>query len=184
MKFKNILEIVAVAGLSILAGIALAAQDRYTLKVPNGLAFSEFRGYDSWSLIAISENNGVIAAILGNPVMVNAYRAGIPANGKPFPDGSKMAKIHWLPKKNEMDPGQPTQPGALLNIDFMAKDSKRFADSGGWGWGAFDYEAATDTFTPSTLADKPPQGNDARCGFACHTAAKDRDYVFTAYPKR
>ena len=83
-----------------------------------------------------------------------------------------------------MDPGQPTQPGVLLNIDFMVKNSKRFADSGGWGWGAFDYEPATDTFTPSTLVDNPPQGNDAKRGYACHTVAKNRDYVFTAYPKR
>jgi hypothetical protein len=66
----------------------------------------------------------------------------------------------------------------------MVKDSKRFADSGGWGWGEFKYDAASDTFTPQTLADIPPQGNDAKCGFACHTIVKAKDYVFTAYPKR
>ena len=75
-------------------------------------------------------------------------------------------------------------PGTLHDIDFMVKDSKRFADSGGWGWGAFNYDAASDTFTPATLADNPPQANDAKCGFACHTIVKAKDYVFTAYPKR
>jgi hypothetical protein len=48
----------------------------------------------------------------------------------------------------------------------------------------FEYEAASDTFRPGTLSDRPPQGNDAKCGFACHTAAKNQDYVFTEYPKR
>ena len=66
----------------------------------------------------------------------------------------------------------------------MVKDSKRFADSGGWGWAAFDYDAASDTFTPSNAASKPPQGHDAKCGFACHTQVKNRDYVFTEYGKR
>jgi hypothetical protein len=66
----------------------------------------------------------------------------------------------------------------------MVKDSKRFADSGGWGWAAFNYEAASDTFVPATAGDKPPQGNDAKCGFACHTIVKNRDYVFTEYGKR
>jgi hypothetical protein len=75
-------------------------------------------------------------------------------------------------------------PGTLLNVDFMVKDSKRFADSGGWGWAVFDYDAATDTFKPGTLAGNPPQGNDAKCGFACHTIVKTRDYVFTNYGKR
>ncbi len=185
MKSKDVLPIACCAVcLGIMATVVFAAQDRYTLKVPNGLAFSEFRGYDSWPVIAISENNGVIAAIVGNPTMISAYKSGIPGNGTPFPDGAKMAKIHWMPKKNELQPGQPTQPSTLLNVDFMVKDSTRFADSGGWGWAAFDYEPQTDTFTPATLADKPPQGNNAKCGFACHTAARNNDYVFTAYPKR
>ena len=95
-----------------------------------------------------------------------------------------MAKIHWNPKKNESAPGQPTVPGALHDVDFMVKDSKRFADSGGWGWAAFNYEAAVDTFVPATAGDNPPQGNDAKCGFACHTIVKNRDYVFTEYGKR
>ena len=166
------------------AGAAISAQDRYTLKVPNGLAFSEFRGYDGWQVIAISQNGGLIAVILGNPAMISAYKAGVPGNGRPFPDGAKMAKIHWNPKTNETAPGQPLVPGTLHDIDFMAKDSKRFADSGGWGYAEFEYDAASDTFRPGTLTDQPPQANDAKCGFACHTIVQKQDYVFTAYPKR
>jgi hypothetical protein len=48
----------------------------------------------------------------------------------------------------------------------------------------FEYDAASDTFTPGTLTAKPPQGNDAKCGFGCHTIVKDRDYVFTEYAHR
>jgi hypothetical protein len=166
------------------AGVAISAPDKYTVQVPNGLAFSEFRGYEDWPVIAISENEGKIAVIVGNPVMIDAYEAGVPGNGKPFPDGAKMAKIHWIPKKQETYPGQPTVPGTQHDADFMVKDSKRFADSGGWGWGAFEYDVASDVFRPATTANTPPQANDAKCGFECHTLVKDRDYVFTEYGKR
>ena len=64
------------------------------------------------------------------------------------------------------------------------KDSKRFADSGGWGYAMFEYDAASDTFRPGTTQDAPPQANDAKCGFGCHTIAKARDYVFTEYAHR
>ena len=166
-----------------LGGLVISAQDKYTVKVPGGLAFSEFRGYESWQTIAISRNDRVMAVILGNPEMIAAYQAGIPANGKPVPDGAKMAKIHWTPKKNQFFP-DASVPGELLNVDFMVKDSKRFADSGGWGWAVFDYNPKSATFTPGTLEGTPPQGNDAKCGLACHTAVKARDYVFTEYGKR
>src|SRR5580700_11664195 len=81
--------------------VALAAQDRYTLKVPDGLAFSDFRGYEDWQVVAPSQTDSanVMRVILANPVMMKAYRDGIPANGKPFPEGSKIAKIEWQPKK-------------------------------------------------------------------------------------
>src|SRR6188472_3109590 len=170
--------------LSFLAGLTLAvAQDKYTVKVPGGLAFSEFRGYEAWQTISISRNDKVMAVILGNPAMIKAYEAGIPANGKPVPDGARMAKIHWIPKKNQFFP-DASVPGELLNVDLMVKDSKRFADSGGWGWAVFDYNPKSATFTPGTLEGTPPQGNDAKCGLACHTAVKARDYVFTEYGKR
>jgi hypothetical protein len=176
--------VITVAFAVLAAGAAMSAQDKYSLKVPNGLAFSEFKGYEGWQTIAVSYNGGLLAVILGNPAMIDAYKAGIPGNGEPFPDGAKMAKIHWNPKKNETAPGQPLVPNTLHDVDFMVKDSKRFADSGGWGYGEFEYEAASDTFRPGTQADQPPQGNDAKCGFACHTVVTKQDYVFTAYPKR
>jgi hypothetical protein len=184
MKSKNISAIVAVAvSLAVVGSIALAAQDKYTVQVPDGLAFSEFRGYEGWQVVSISQDGGLLSVILANPAMINAYRAGIPANGKPFPDGAKMAKIHWNPTKMATFPAA-TVPGTLHDVDFMVKDSKRFADSGGWGWAVFEYEAAANGFRPGTTADKPPQGNDAKCGFACHTIAKARDYVFTDYSPR
>jgi hypothetical protein len=184
MKKTQITTITVIAVmLAVLGGIAVAQQDKYTVSVPGGLAFSEFRGYEGWQLVAISQNDKLVAAILANPVMIDAYLAGIPGNGKPFPDGAKMAKIHWNPKKNQYFENT-TVPGTQHDVDFMMKDSKRFADSGGWGWAVFNYDAASNTFTPGTLADEPPQANDAKCGFACHTLVETRDYVFTEYRKR
>ncbi len=162
---------------------AMSAQDKYTLKIPNGLAFSEFRGYEDWQIVSISHNGDHMAAIVANPVMIDAYRAGAPGNGKPFPDGSKMAKVHWNLKKMETFPAA-TVPDTQHDVDFMVKDSKRFQDSGGWGYGAFEYDAASGNFRPGTSADKPPQAADAKCGFACHTIVKTRDYVFTDYGHR
>jgi Cytochrome P460 len=182
---STLIGVSIVVSLAVLAaGAAISAPDKYTVKVSNGLAFSEFRGYEGWQTISISHNGPMLAVILGNPVMIGAYKAGIPGNGKPFPNGAKMAKIHWTAKKNETAPGQPLVAGALHDVDFMVKDTKRFSDSGGWGYGQFEYDASVDTFRPGTLADQPPQGNDAKCGAACHTVAKGQDYVFTQYPKR
>jgi hypothetical protein len=185
MRYPTRLMVIFAAVLAaVVCGRAISAQDKYTLKVPNGLAFSEFKGYEGWQVISISQNGELIAVILGNPAMIEAYKAGVPGNGKPFPDGAKMAKIHWNPKKNESAPGQPLVPNTLHDIDFMAKDSKRFSDSGGWGYGEFEYDAASDSFRFGTPADQPPQGNDAKCGFACHTVVAKNDFVFTAYGKR
>jgi hypothetical protein len=182
---SRVIKLSFTAALATLAiGAAISAQDRNTLKVPNGLAFSEFKGYETWETISLSHNGDKLAVILGNPAMIAAYKAGIPENGKPFPDGARMAKIHWNAKKNETAPGQPLVAGTLHDVDFMVKDSKRFSDSGGWGYGAFEYENASGTFRPGTTADQPPQANDAKCGFGCHTIVTKRDYVFTEYAKR
>jgi Cytochrome P460 len=192
MKSKRIPAVVivvvslAVSVLAVWGGRALYAQDagqaKYNVRVPNGLAFSEFRGYEGWQTISISQSDK-LAVTLGNPEMIKAYQSGIPGNGKAFPDGVKMAKVHWNPKKMETFPNTMV-PASLHDVDFMVKDSKRFADSGGWGWAAFKYDAASDTFKPFTMSDQPPQGNDAKCGLACHTIVKTRDYVFTDYGKR
>ena len=159
-----------------LGGNAISAQDKYTVKVPNGLAFSEFRGYEGWQTVAVSQTDDKIEVILANPAMIRAYLAGIPGNGKPFPNGSKMAKIHWNAKKSEDAPAPTTVPDTLHDVDFMEKDSKRFAETNGWGYAQFNYEAASDMFTA--------EGSGADCGAACHKIAAAKDYVFTVYGKR
>jgi hypothetical protein len=167
---------IAVASLAALGGIALAAQDKYTVRVPDGIAFSDFRGFEDWQTVAVSQSGDLIEVILGNPAMIDAYRAGLPGNGKHWPDGAKMAKIHWKAKKSAEAPDPTTVPDTLHDIDFMEKDSTRFPDSGGWGYGQFNYNVASDTFTP--------EGTGAKCGYACHTIVAAKDYVFTSYGKR
>jgi hypothetical protein len=171
-----LIVIIAVVLAVLVGGRAMSAQDKYTLQVPNGLAFSEFKGYEDWQTVAVSQTGELIEVILGNPAMINAYRAGVPGNGKHFPDGAKMAKIHWKAKKSADAPAPTTVPDTLDNIDFMEKDSKRFPDTGGWGYAQFNYGAASDTFAPS--------GSDAKCGYGCHTIVAAKDYVFTVYGKR
>jgi hypothetical protein len=188
MKRKSIGAVIFVgAFLCVLVALAIGAEgggeDKYTVHVPNGLSFSEFRGYEAWQIVSISQNGSLIAATLANPEMIKAYQSGVPGNGKPFPEGSKLAKIHWNPKKLETFPSA-TVPGTQHDVDFMVKDSKRFADSGGWGFAVFEYDGESGSFRPGTMADKPPQGNNASCGFACHTSVKTRDYVFTEYEHR
>ena len=135
MKGKNKLIGVgiSVALAALATGAAISAEDKYSLKVPNGLAFSEFRGYEGWQVVSVSYNGGRMAVILGNPEMIDAFKAGIPGNGKPFPNGAKLAKIHWEPINKVAFPGSPLVPNTLHDVDFMVKDSKKFADTGGWG---------------------------------------------------
>lgn len=168
-----------------LGGVAFAVstQDKYALKVPGGLAFSEFKGYESWQVVSVSEDGGRLAVVMANPIMIEAFHSGIPGNGRPFPDGSKMAKVHWDTKKLETF-AAATVPATQHDVDFMVKDSKRFADSGGWGYAVFERDKVSDTFSPGTQASNPPQGNDAKCGYACHTIVRGHDYVFTEFAKR
>jgi hypothetical protein len=174
----------AMLALAMLARAAISAQDKYNLKVPGGLAFSEFKGYEDWAVVAVHHTEDLVKAVVGNPITMDAFRAGIPGNGKPFPDGSKMAKVEWRPKKSADAPYDITVPGTVYDLDFMVKDAKRFADSGGWGYAVFKRDAATGQYTPATRTHRPPQGNDAKCGAACHTIVKTKDYVFTDYANR
>ena len=136
MKSKSMLISVGISvALAILAtGAAISAQDRYSVKVPNGLAFSEFKGYENWQVVSVSHNGDMLAVILGNPAMIEAYKAGIPGNGKPFPDGAKLAKIHWSARKNESAPGQPlvAGPPSMTRISWlrMARGSRIAGDGG------------------------------------------------------
>jgi len=171
---------IAILGFTVLGGIALAAQDKYTVKVPDGLAFSEFKGFENWQTVAVSQatigSDKLIEVILGNPAMIAAYRAGKVGDGKLVPNGARMAKIHWNAKQSAEAPSPTTVPDTLHDIDFMVKDSKRFQATGGWGYAQFNYDAATDTFTPL--------GTGSGCGYACHTIVRAKDYVFTSYGKR
>ena len=158
-------------------------ESKYALKVPGGLAFSEFRGYEDWAVVSAQHTEDLVKVVVGNPTTMAAFRAGVPGNGKPFPDGSRMAKVEWRPKKSADDPGV-TVPGTVYDLDFMVKDSKRFADSGGWGYAVFKQDNSSAGYTPATLTHKPPQANDARCGTACHMGARAKDFVFTEFAKR
>jgi hypothetical protein len=185
MKGKNILISVGISvAIAAMATGAAISQEKYSLKVPDGLAFSEFRGYEGWEVVSISYNGGRMAAILGNPEMIEAFKAGIPENGKPVPNGAKLAKIHWEPTNKASFPGSPLVPNTLHDVDFMVKDSKRFADSGGWGYAVFEYDVTAAAYRPGNSDDHPPQENNAKCGAACHTIAAKHDYVFTDYAKR
>jgi Cytochrome P460 len=168
--------VIMVVMLAALGGVVLAAQDKYTVQVPNGLAFSDFRGFEDWQSVAVSQAGDLIEVILANPVMIDAYKAGVPGNGKPFPDGSKIAKIHWKAKQSAEAPSPTTVPDTLHDVDLIERDSKRFPDTGNWGYAQFNYDTASDTFTP--------EGNGTNCGYACHTLVKAKDYIFTAYGKR
>jgi hypothetical protein len=165
-------------------------QDKYTLQVPGGLSFSEIRGYENWQVVgpSFTQSADVIRVIVANPVMIEAYREGIPGNGQPFPDGSKTAKLLWIPKQITTPPfsasNPDTVPGDLSRIEFIVKDSKRFPDTHGWGYAVFDYDAASGTFAPATETSKSPQGHDAKCGAACHTLTPSTDFIFTAYAQR
>jgi hypothetical protein len=163
---------------------ASKSQDKYSVRVPGGLSFSEFKGFEDWSVVAVSQNGPNISPILGNPTVIEAFEAGIPENGKPFPEGSKMAKLHWIATKDVTETGGPLVPSGLREIEFMLKDSKRFTDSHGWGYGDFHFEASSNSWRPGDLQDKPPQANDAKCGAACHESVPDRNYVFTHYGPR
>ena len=177
LNSKNIPAIAIVAAtLAVAVSMALAAQDRSTLKVPNGLAFSEFTGYETWEDVAVSQTETGLKVIAANAAMINAYKDGAPGNGKPFPDGSKIAKIEWTSKKSTESPYFVMVPDALKSLSFIEKDSKRFPDTSGWAYAQFHNDAASDTLTPV--------GSDATCGFACHTIVKAKDYIFTAYPRR
>jgi hypothetical protein len=177
MRGRNIAMIAIVMAVpAVLGGLALAAQDRYALKVPNGLAFSDFRGYDTWQPVAVSQTEKGMKLIAANDAMINAYRGGIPGNGKLFPNGSKIVKIEWTFKKNAQSPYFVNIPDTLKSISFIEKDSEKFPGTHGWAYAQFEYDAGSETLKPSV------QG--AECGYACHSKVAAQDYTYTAYPKR
>ena len=188
-KRKHIASVMIVSASVLVAG-TLAAQDRFSLKSPNGISFSEFKGYETWQVIAsampddaggcgTSPAPGCIKAILGNPVMIKAYQDGIPANGRPVPDGAMMAKIEWQKARDPLLAYGAIVPGALAEVAFMMKDAKRFPGTDGWGYATFKPDASSDMW--KVFGDSPAFANTCH---GCHTRVKARDFVFTKYAKR
>ena len=178
MKRRSKLTIaIGTAVLAVLVATVVYAQDKYSLKSPSGIAFSDFRGYEDWSVVSSARTEEILKVIVANPAMIKAYKAGVPVNGEPFPEGSMIVKLQWKLKKSTEAPFAVEVPDVFSQAFVMEKDSKRFAKSGGWGYAVFNYEAASDKFTadPKSLSD---------CGFACHTPVKAKDYIFHPYQKR
>jgi hypothetical protein len=167
----------AVAVLAVLVATAVYAQDKYLLKSPSGIAFSDFRGYEDWSVVSSARTDEILKVIVANPKMIKSFKAGVPVNGQPFPEGSMIVKLQWKLKKSTEAPFVVEVPDVFSQAFVMEKDSKRFAKSGGWGYAVFNYEAASEKFTadPKSLSD---------CGYACHTPVKAKDYIFHPYQKR
>ncbi len=177
----------AVAVLAVLGAALLFAQgqdknnnkntDKYSLISPSGIAFSDFRGYEDWADVSSARTDEILKVIVANPIMIKAFKAGVPVNGQPFPDGSMIVKLQWKHKKSTEAPFVVEVPDVFSQAFVMEKDSKRFAKSGGWGYAVFNYDPASDKFSadPKSLSD---------CGFACHTPVKAKDYIFHPYQKR
>lgn len=167
---------IAAALLAGLTGTVGYAQDKYALKSPSGIAFADFRGYEDWAVVSSARTDEVLKVIVANPLMINAYKAGIPGNGLPFPEGSRIAKLQWSFKKSTEAPFAVDVPDAPTQAFFIEKDSKRFPKTGGWGYALFNHDnkAGAMTADPAT----------ADCGHSCHLAVKARDYIFHPYQKR
>jgi hypothetical protein len=169
--------VTAVAVLAVLVATAVYAQDKYSLKSPSGIAFSDFKGYEDWAVVSSARTDEVLKVIVGNPTMITAYKAGVPGDSQPFPEGSMIVKLQWKPKKSAEAPFVVDVPDVFKQAFVMEKGSKRFPKTGGWGYAVFNYDAASDKFTADekSLAD---------CGHSCHVAVKAKDYIFHPYQKR
>lgn len=168
-------RLAAAALLAILSAVVLYAQDqKYSLKSPGGIAFADFKGYEDWSVASSARTEEVLKVIVASPAMIKAYKTG---KGQPFPEGSRIVKLQWQPKKSAEAPFVVDVPAVFKQAFVMEKDSKRFPKTGGWGYAVFNYDAASDKFTadPTALQD---------CGHSCHVAVKDKDYIFHPYEKR
>jgi hypothetical protein len=167
----------AVAALTVLVVAAADPPDKYSLKSPSGIAFSDFRGYEDWPVLSSARTDQVQKVIVANPLMIAAFKAGVPGNGRTFPDGSMVVKLQWTQKKSKEAQFDVDVPDAFSQVFLMEKDSKRFPTTGGWGYAVINYDAATATYSadPKSLAD---------CGNTCHTVVKAKDYIFHPYEKR
>jgi len=177
MKRKRIMTIAtAVLAFVVTAVYAQQKFDKYSLKSPGGIAFADFRGYEDWTVVSSARTDDVLKVIVANPTMINAYRAGVPGNGKAFPEGSKIAKLQWSFKKSTEAPFAVDVPDAATQAFLMEKNSKRFPETGGWGYALFNHDVKTGTMTADPAK--------ADCGHVCHIAVKSKDYIFHPYQTR
>ena len=177
--------VIVVTVLAVLVAVAVYAQDKespnaqdkYSLKSPSGIAFSDFRGYEDWSAVSSARQDEILKVIVGNPTMITAFKAGVPGNGQPFPEGSMIVKLQWKQKKSTEAQFAVDVPDVFTQAFVMEKDSKRFPKTGGWGYAVFNYDAVSGKFTADdkSLSD---------CGNACHTVVKAKDYIFHPYEMR
>jgi hypothetical protein len=100
MQRKSKMTIATATAMLGVAGMAVYAQDKYALKTPDGIAFSDFKGYEDWAVVSSARTDEVLKVIVADPTMIAAYKAGIPGNNQPFPDGAKIVKLQWKPKKS------------------------------------------------------------------------------------
>jgi hypothetical protein len=173
--------VTTVAVLAIIRGAVLDAQsqreDKYSLISPDGIAFSDFRGYEDWSTVSSARQTEVLKVIVANPAMIKAFKAGSAENGQLFPEGSMIVKLQWKPKKSTEAPFEVDVPDVFKQAFVMEKDSKKFPKTGGWGYAVFNYDAASGKFTADPTAH-------ADCGNTCHVAVKAKDYIFHPYQER
>ena len=179
MKRKSILRIATATAVLAALGAAVYAQDKfdkYSLKSPSGIAFSDFKGYEDWAVVSSARTDEVLKVIVANPTMIKAYKAGVPGNGQPFPEGSKIAKVQWKHEKSTEAPFAVEVPKVPTQAFLIEKDSKRFPKTGGWGYAVFNHDVAAGKM----VADPAP----ADCGHTCHVAVKSKDYIFHPYQTR
>lgn len=130
-------------------------------------------GYRDWKVISVAHEEGnlnSLGAVLGNAVAIRAYRAGT----LPFPDGTIIAALHYHAVPSEENnkifgKAQSIVPGSPTNVQFMVKDSKRYAATGGWGFGHFNADG------------KPVDAAFMKPCFPCHQQFREHDMVFTQY---
>ena len=175
------LVLVVTLSVSALLSMGVAAQDaqdKYSLISPDGIAFSDFRGYEDWPVVSSARQDEILKVIVANSTMIKAYKAGVPGNGQPFPEGSMIVKLQWKQKKSTEAQFAVDVPDVFTQAFVMEKDSTRFPKSnGGWGYAVFNYDAATNKFSPDAQSHSD-------CGNTCHTAVKQKDYIFHPYEKR
>src|SRR5258706_9995128 len=178
MNRKNILKIATVTAVLAALSAAVHAQDKfdkYSLKSPSGIAFADFRGYEAWAVVSSARTDVELKVIVANPTMIKAYKAGVPGNGQPFPDGSKAVKLQRKQEKSTEAPFVVEVPKVPTQAFVCEKDSKRFPQRGGGGYAVFNHAVAPDK--------RVAEAATADCGQVCHVAVKAKDYIFHPYQK-